>query len=171
MSHPNSNPDQSRRRMLASVLGVVVLLAVVVLTWWVDGRSTTDAEPSAAAQSGVSMVMPGSEAPDRSRTAGRPSSDVPARVQQTLSYIDAGDWPDAANAPGTHGGDTFRNAEGRLPKKTSGGKKITYREWDVNPKQSGRGRDAERIVTGSNGSAYYTLDHYETFAAIRGPRA
>ncbi|MCF8603153.1 ribonuclease N1 [Gordonia sp. HY442] len=170
MSPPNRSPEQSRRRMLASALGVIVLLAVVALTWWVDGRSTTDAEPSAAAQSGVSVSASDSGSAERSRTAGRPSNDVPARVQQTLGYIDAGDWPDAANAPGTHGGDTFRNSEGRLPKKTSNGKKISYQEWDVNPKQSGRGRDAERIVTGSNGSAYYTLDHYESFTAIRGPK-
>lgn len=155
--------------MLASALGVIVLLAVVALTWWVDGHDTTDAEPSAASPSGVSVAVSGSGSSERSRTAGRPSSDVPARVQQTLSYIDAGDWPDAANAPGTHGGDTFRNAEGRLPKKTSNGEKVAYREWDVNAKQPGRGRDAERIVTGNNGSAYYTLDHYETFTAIRGP--
>ncbi|MGO3326241.1 ribonuclease domain-containing protein [Gordonia sp. (in: high G+C Gram-positive bacteria)] len=171
MSPPNRDPEQSRRRMLASVLGVIVLLAVVALTWWVDGRNTTDAEPSAAAPSGVSAAAADSGSSERSRTAGRPSNDVPARVQQTLSYIDAGDWPDAANAPGTHGGDAFRNSEGRLPKKTSNGKKISYQEWDVNPKQRGRGRDAERIVTGSNGSAYFTLDHYETFTAIRGPGA
>lgn len=171
MSEPNRNQEQSRRRMLASVLGVIVLLAVVALTWWVDGQNTTDADPAAAPVSGVSAAAPESGASERSRTAGRPSSDVPARVQQTLDYIDAGDWPEAANAPGTHGGDTFRNAEGRLPKKTSTGTRITYQEWDVNAKQPGRGRDAERIVTGSNGSAYYTLDHYATFTTIRGPSA
>ncbi|GAA4641128.1 ribonuclease domain-containing protein [Gordonia humi] len=169
MSASNSDPDQSRRRLLASGLGVVVLLAVVALTWWVDGRSSLDSVESTS--SGASIVAPSATGSEHSRTAGKPSDDVPARVQQTLDYIDAGDWPEAANAPGTHGGDLFRNAEGRLPRRTADGQKITYREWDVNAKQRGRGRDAERIVTGSNGSAYYTLDHYESFTAIRGPAA
>ena len=44
---------------------------------------------------------------------------------------------------------------------------ITYREWDVNPKPATGRRDAERIVTGSDGSAYYTSDHYQTFRKIR----
>ena len=35
-----------------------------------------------------------------------------------------------------------------------------YQEWDVNPKKPGRSRDAERIITGADGSAWYTLDHY-----------
>ncbi len=168
MSSPTDAPEHSRRRMAASALGVLVLLAVVALTWWIDGRSSTD--EATPASSSMSIVDGSKTSPaDRSRTEKPGPSDTPARVQQTLQYVDAGDWPAAANAPGTHGGDVFRNNERRLPSKTLKGKRITYREWDVNPKQRGRGRDAERIVTGSDGSAYYTLDHYETFTKIRGP--
>ncbi|MEO9326498.1 ribonuclease domain-containing protein [Gordonia aurantiaca] len=94
---------------------------------------------------------------------------IPAHVLRTLAYIDAGEWPEAANAPGTKGGVTFRNNEGLLPRTDSGGRRVTYREWDVNPKAPNRGRDAERIVTGSDGSAWYTADHYRTFVKIRGP--
>ncbi len=170
MSSPTPPSEHSRRRLLASALGAVVLLAVVALTWWIDGRSATD--ESTPATSSVSIVDGSKATPsDRSRTERPGPSDTPARVTQTLQYIDAGDWPDAANAPGTHGGDTFRNNERRLPAKNAKGKRITYREWDVNPKQRGRGRDAERIITGSDGSAYYTLDHYDTFTKIRGPSA
>ncbi|MCD2145311.1 ribonuclease domain-containing protein [Gordonia paraffinivorans] len=93
---------------------------------------------------------------------------IPPHVLRTLAYIDAGEWPEAANAPGTKGGVTFRNNEGLLPRTDSGGRRITYREWDVNPKAPNRGRDAERIVTGSDGSAWYTADHYRTFVKIRG---
>lgn len=46
----------------------------------------------------------------------------------------------------------------------------TYREWDVNPKVKGQSRDDLRVVTGLDGSAYYTNDHYETFTMMRGPR-
>ncbi|GEE01374.1 hypothetical protein nbrc107696_18200 [Gordonia spumicola] len=168
MSSPTPPSEQSRRRLLASAIAVLVLLAVGALTWWIDGRSSPDeASPPASSVS----IVDGSTttAADRSRTDRPGPSDTPARVEQTLQYIDAGDWPAAANAPGTHGGDTFRNNERRLPVKSTKGKRIQYREWDVNPKQRGRGRDAERIITGSDGSAYYTLDHYETFTKIRGP--
>jgi guanyl-specific ribonuclease Sa len=72
--------------------------------------------------------------------------------------------------PGTKGGGTFQN-DGRgggdvLPKTDADGQAIKYREWDVNPPGPG-GRDAERIVKGSDGSPYYTPDHYKTFRKIR----
>ena len=68
---------------------------------------------------------------------------------------------------GFKGGSTFAN-DGRgggqvLPKKDAAGNPITYKEWDVNPYRKGVNRGAERIVTGSDGSAYYTNDHYKTF--------
>jgi len=39
--------------------------------------------------------------------------------------------------------------------------------WDVNPKVPNLDRGLERIVTGSDGSAWYTTDHYHTFHRIR----
>ena len=92
---------------------------------------------------------------------------IPDRAWQTLEYIDAGDWPDAADAPGTRGGQSWQNRDGDLPRKDGSGATITYQEWDVNPKKRGQSRDAERIVTGSDGSAWYTGDHYETFERMR----
>ncbi|MFF0491234.1 ribonuclease domain-containing protein [Nocardia sp. NPDC004068] len=91
---------------------------------------------------------------------------VPARAWDTLRLIDAGQWP-PSDAPGTHGGETWKNREGRLPATDSGGAVIRYQEWDVNRKQPGHNRDAERIITGSDGSAWYTGDHYETFTRMR----
>jgi len=51
--------------------------------------------------------------------------------------------------------------------KLNNGKNIKYREHDVNNKQPGKGRDAERFVTGSDGSVYYTNDHYGTFIKLK----
>lgn len=67
-------------------------------------------------------------------------------------------------------GRTFRN-DGRgggqvLPQQGPDGSSISYREWDVNP-PGPSGRDAVRVVTGSDGSAWYTSDHYNTFTRIR----
>jgi ribonuclease T1 len=58
------------------------------------------------------------------------------------------------------GGRDFQNRERRLPRGD-------YREYDVNPKIRGRGRDAERIVIEQRtGKAYYTGDHYRTFVPL-----
>lgn len=95
------------------------------------------------------------------------SPGIPPHVLDTLALIDAGDWPDAANAPGTQGGERFGNREQLLPKTSADGQRIRYQEWDVNPKEPGQGRDAERIVTGDDGSAWYTADHYASFDRIR----
>jgi guanyl-specific ribonuclease Sa len=92
---------------------------------------------------------------------------VPQNVQDTLNQIDAGKWPGSANAPGTKGGSVFDNDQELLPTTDASGKPITYQEWDVNPRSAGQDRDAERIVTGSDGSAWYTTDHYHTFHRIR----
>ncbi|MFF3075338.1 polymorphic toxin-type HINT domain-containing protein, partial [Kitasatospora sp. NPDC057936] len=56
-----------------------------------------------------------------------------------------------------------KNGGHQLPQYDSTGKAITYREWGTvqagaNPKPGG-----ERIVTGSDGSIYYTATHYQTW--------
>jgi ribonuclease T1 len=62
--------------------------------------------------------------------------------------------------PGYIGGRDFQNRERRLPRGY-------YREYDVNPKRRGRGRDAERLVIEQrSGKAYYTGDHYRTFVPL-----
>jgi ribonuclease T1 len=91
---------------------------------------------------------------------------IPAKAYATLQKIDAGTWPQSG-APGTRGGTVWQNREGRLPAEDDQGCRLTYREWDVNDKIQGRNRDAERIITGSDHSAWYTGDHYRTFERMR----
>lgn len=71
---------------------------------------------------------------------------------------------------GVKGGSEYVN-DGRgnsqvLPRKPG----VTYREWDVNPKQKGVNRGGERLVTGSDGSAFYTTQHYKSFIQFVGPQ-
>ena len=92
---------------------------------------------------------------------------VPAKVATVLHHIDT-----SHKAPaGYEGGRTFHNegqgGEQQLPQKDKEGNAISYQEWDVNPKVQGVNRGAERLVTGSDGSAYYTSDHYRTFTKVR----
>jgi guanyl-specific ribonuclease Sa len=93
--------------------------------------------------------------------------DVPAKARRVLKSIDI-----HGRAPaGYEGGRTFynlgRDGEESLPRRDAYGWPIHYREWDVNPHIPGRNRGPERLVTGSDGSAYYTSDHYRTFKKIR----
>lgn len=61
------------------------------------------------------------------------------------------------------GGDQFFNDKSPLPTANAAGEPITYKEYDRHPFVPGVRRDADRIVIGSDGSRYFTSDHYETF--------
>lgn len=64
------------------------------------------------------------------------------------------------------GGRKFKNLERNLPIKDSFGNKITYYEWDINKKIKGKNRGKERLVTGSDGTCYYTKNHYKSFILV-----
>lgn len=189
-SRPPS-PAARRRQAVITAVALAVIGAVFVVTWLINHRgddassASKAATSTSAASTSATVAAEKDSATSSSKTSGsrrpsarprstrassQPSATIPARVRTTLALIDAGKWPAAANAPGTHGGDVFRNNERQLPVTDASGARITYREWDVNPKRRGSGRDAERIVTGSDGSAWYTADHYRTFVVVRGPR-
>lgn len=87
---------------------------------------------------------------------------IPGYVIETLNYILKYD-----KAPkGYVGGRIYFNRNKVLPQLDASQRKIQYREWDVHPKQPGKNRGAERLVTGSDLSAYFTKDHYNNFIKI-----
>jgi ribonuclease T1 len=87
---------------------------------------------------------------------------IPKKVYEVLKYV-----KENSTAPdGYVGGRRFGNYEKLLPQKDENGRRINYQEWDVNPKQKGRNRGAERLVTGSNSKAYFTKNHYKSFIEI-----
>ena len=88
---------------------------------------------------------------------------IPQKVYEVLKYIKA----NHRAMPGYVGGRVFSNREKIVPQFDETGKPIKYREWDVNPKVQGQNRGAERILTGSDGSAWYTNDHYKSFKEIK----
>lgn len=88
---------------------------------------------------------------------------IPPKVREVLTYIREHD-----RAPADYvGGRKFGNYENHLPKTTSQGQRIQYREWDVNPKKDNQNRGAERLVTGSDDRAWYTRDHYNSFVEVK----
>jgi len=123
--------------LLACVIGVLAVVAVLHVP-----ALSSAAEPRLVAGPGTSVTtdLP---IPEKART-------VLADIQKRN-----GEPP-----PGYVGGRTFSNRERRLPRGS-------YREYDVNPKKSGRNRGTERIVIEQRtGKAYYTRDHYETFTPM-----
>jgi guanyl-specific ribonuclease Sa len=84
---------------------------------------------------------------------GQKALDVLEQIDQTGS-----------NLSGYLGGQPFRNLSGDLPAFDSAGDPITYQEWDVNPYVGDpTQRGVERLVTGSDGSAWFTDNHYGQF--------
>jgi len=168
-------PLQRKRVTLAGLLWLVL-----VATWCVVGcsRSAPEAieetdlshhKKTHAPQTGASdsATHNRTEAGREPARSGESPDEVAEKAKTVLKYID-----EHHEAPkGYEGGRTFHNLGGSqeqaLPKHDSGGRAITYQEWDVNPKVAGVNRGTERLITGSDGSAYVTADHYKTFTKVR----
>ena len=101
-------------------------------------------------------------APARPATPVVRAAEIPKEALAVLAYVRT---HDAAPA-GYVGGRRFGNYDRNLPQSDAKGKAIEYREWDIHPKMPGRNRGAERLVTGNDGRAWYTADHYATFTEI-----
>jgi guanyl-specific ribonuclease Sa len=158
------------------------MLTAILFAWTQVGCSPSQIEEAPPSTQQVSDVEPlaarhksGTKAHHES-PAGVPAkvtahhdspAGVPAKVTTVLKHIDTSHKP----PDGYEGGRKFHNegqgGEQRLPQKDKEGNAISYQEWDVNPKVQGVNRGAERLVTGSDGSAYYTSDHYRTFTKVR----
>ena len=140
------------------------MLTAILFAWLQVGCSPSQVEevPSSAQQ--ISDVEPLAARHKSEATAHHDlPAGVPAKVATVLHHIDTNHKSPA----GYQGGRGFHNEEKRLPQKDKQGNAVTYQEWDVNPKVQGVNRGGERLVTGSDGSAYYTSDHYRTFTKIR----
>jgi len=81
-------------------------------------------------------------------------SQLPPQVLSVLEAVRAGDITH------TRSGEIFDNTQGRLPTQPRG----YYRAFTVAP--AGQPRGARRLVLGAAGEAYYTDDHYRSFARI-----
>jgi ribonuclease T1 len=101
----------------------------------------------------------------------RPNPVAPSRIPEaawrTLDHVRR-----TGEAPRDHvGGRRYGNygggGEEKLPVHDARGRRIEYQEWDIRPKIPGRNRGAERMVTGSDGRAWYTADHYCSFTEMR----
>ncbi len=110
-------------------------------------------------------MAPRRPAPPPPQVASARPDAVPPEARETLAYIRA----HHAAPAGFEGGRRFGNYERRLPERDGQGRAIAYQEWDIHPHEAHRNRGAERIVTGSDGRAWYSGDHYRSFVELGAP--
>ena len=93
---------------------------------------------------------------------------LPPNVQNAFHKYNKAGWKGnvSGQTPGTGAGGKWKNKNGTLPKTDARGNSIDYREFDVNNKAPDAGRDAQRFVVGSDGTVYYTGNHYKSFVEI-----
>ncbi|MBF0779505.1 MULTISPECIES: LysM peptidoglycan-binding domain-containing protein [unclassified Granulicatella] len=94
--------------------------------------------------------------------------DLPENVQKAFRGYESVKW--RGNFKGqknTKAGGNYENNDKELPTIDACGKHIEYKKFDINEKIEGQGRDAERFIVGSDGSVYYTKDHYKNFIKIK----
>jgi guanyl-specific ribonuclease Sa len=136
----------AKKRLIARLILLALLFAVV---WFVKNRQ------AAAPQLPAPNTNSGQQTPQT-------QSGVPKYALDVLDCIRRNGQAPA----GYVGGREFQNREKKLPAKSGDGKRIRYSEWDVLPKEEGKNRGPERLVTGSDHSAWYTNDHYKSFLKI-----
>ncbi|MBL1229829.1 hypothetical protein IW492_11360 [Enterococcus sp. BWB1-3] len=96
-------------------------------------------------------------------------NDLSDNAKNILGKYENGNWSGnvSGQTQGTAAGARYYNTDGQLPDTDMEGNKVIYKEFDVNNRVQGMNRDAERFVRGSDGSLYYTTDHYKTFTKIK----
>lgn len=133
------------------LLALVALLVVVALGYAVQAAVNHGSGSGSPAVSSTAGSRSGPRTVDQAR--------LPAQARHTIALIDRG-----GPYPYSRDGIIFRNDERTLPAHEAG----WYHEYTVpTPGESDRG--ARRIITGHDGSVFYTADHYASFVRVRGP--
>lgn len=98
-----------------------------------------------------------------------PQKDLDDLPENVKNSYEKSDWKGnrSDQTSGTKAGKRYKNRNSKLPLKDNAGNSVEYHEYDINNRLLNSKRDAERFVRGSNGSVYYTNDHYLTFVRIR----
>ncbi|HBT94845.1 MAG TPA: ribonuclease [Coriobacteriia bacterium] len=119
-------------------------------------------------------LPPNTNPRNTSETVSKDLSSLPQNVQDSYKGYEGSGWQGQrpGSTEGTGAGGAYHNRDdgtgsgGKLPTEDVTGKPIAYKEYDVNDRVPGAGRDEERFVIGSDGSVYYSNDHYASFVKI-----
>ena len=140
-------------RSALALLTALVAVTLVLAGCGSKAGSSTTAPPGSAPVGADAGLAPAAATTDLSTMT---VAQLPAEGRDTLVLIAEG-----GPFPYSKDGVTFQNREGILPKQKSG----FYQEYTVEtPGSDDRG--ARRIVTGKDGSRFYTDDHYDSFREV-----
>lgn len=167
--------EGANKNGLAFTLGSLVPEAAIVFV-----PATKAAQVyKVAVKNGVHNVMgfPNKEAPNGKNVNSilgydaiksiRSIADLPMDVQEVYyKYKNHGWQGNFPGSPEMKAGKKWENLDQDLPILDSVGRSITYQEWDLDQKIINEDRTKRRFVTGSDGSAYYTNEHYSEFIKI-----
>lgn len=99
--------------------------------------------------------------------------DLPEHARIMFEKYEAAGWRGnvSGQTPGTRAGHEYRN-DGRdgtvlLPETGADGQRLEYFEFDINNRIPGQSRDSERFLKVSDGSVYYTNDHYMSVIKVK----
>lgn len=153
---------QRGNRNILKFIPVTIAIACSILL--IVGLLNFLSDKSALRNNGLATTDRPNALPNESITQPENGNDsIPSYVYEVFHYIQLYQKPPI----GYVGGRSFQNRERLLPLHTNSRIKILYKEWDVHPKIQGKNRGAERLITGSDSSAYYTKDHYQSFISLR----
>lgn len=138
------------------IIGIIIGLIIGFLI----GKQFTGGSPSPTNIPSLTRTEPGNI---QKPITSSENPAVPHKVYVVLNYVLAHHQA----MDGYVGGRIFQNREQELPETDSNGNPIEYQEWDVNPKIEGENRGTERLVTGSDGRAWYTDNHYKSFVQVK----
>ena len=149
--------QKNYRQLIIGIVGLVVAALIY--------RQLFVATPfqSSSISTTIPSALPDKTATNRGLNKKEKKSVIPQKVYNVLQYIRANHHA----MEGYVGGRVFTNREKIVPNADAHGDLIYYKEWDVNPRMQGQNRGSERILTGSDGKAWYTNNHYQTFIEIK----
>lgn len=147
--------------LLGIVIGLLLGFFIGKQIFQSYNSTNTNSVNTTSNNSGISHTQNGNN--EINNSIDNNNTGIPQKVYEVLKYIRANHQA----MPGYVGGRVFSNREKIVPQFDDNNNQITYQEWDVNPKIEGQNRGIERILTGSDGRAWYTNDHYQSFKEIK----
>ena len=172
---PSSTRPTIRPAAALALLGLAVLVGLAL--FWA-GAGTSGSTPAPTSPSNVSAASRSASAAGSGTGSGSgarrtptpavpPDASLRAKAEQVLAEVDATGRPPQGYVGGRQFMNDGRGGTSPLPRTDPRGRPVSYHEYDVNPYREGVNRGPQRLVVGSDGSAFCTGDHYVTWSRLR----
>jgi guanyl-specific ribonuclease Sa len=159
-------------RATLALLGFFAVLALVAWLLNAGGQAgSIGAAPTSTITAGATVSarasVRGSNPPATLPARPPASAPVTTKARYVLAVVDATGRGPAGYVGGRQFMNDQRGGTTALPHRDAEGRTVSYHEYDVNPRTQGVDRGPQRLVVGSDGSAFVTADHYVTWQRLR----